>query len=98
MIQVRNVYHLKFGQSHAAVALLKELAAKFPDMSGMILSDLSGRDFTVVLETEYDSLSAWEEFRRKAYANDKLMDLGRQFGELLEASYTELYTVEHRQG
>jgi len=98
MIQVRNVYHLKFGQSQAAVALLKELAAKFPDMSGTILSDISGRDFTVVLETEYESLSAWEAFRQRGYANAELMELGRQFGELLESSYTELYTVEHRQG
>lgn len=99
MIQARNIYHVKFGQSHAAVALLKEVAQKFvPEMQGTILTDLSGRNFTVVLEGEVESLAAWEQLRQAGYAMPEFAAWFERFSQVVETSYTELYTIEYRQG
>jgi len=98
MILARQVFHVKFGQAHAAVALLKELTEKFmPQVRGMILTDISGRDFTVVLEGEFESLAAWEQLRQAGYATPEFADWFPRFSEVVETGYTELYTIEYRQ-
>lgn len=98
MILVRQVYHLKFGMSEQAVKLLKELLQEFmPDTRAMILSDISGRDFTVVLEGEFESLQNWEDQRQEGYRNPEFADWFGQFQDVVETSFTELYNIEHDQ-
>lgn len=98
MILVRQVYHLKFGMSEKAVALLKELMEEFmPQTRGMILSDISGRDFTVVMEGEFESLESWEQERQEGYEREDFSSWFRRFQELVETSFTEIYNVEYSQ-
>lgn len=99
MIRARQVFHVNFGQSGTVVELLKELLERFmPDTRGTLLTDISGRDFTVVFEYDAESLMAWEELRQKAYADPDFADWFRRFSKVMDTSYTELYTVELHQG
>jgi len=98
MILVRQVYHLKFGMSDQAVMLLKDLLQEFmPDSRAMILSDISGRDFTVVLEGEFESLQSWEEQRQEGYQRPEFAEWFGQFQDVVETSFTEIYNIEHDQ-
>lgn len=99
MILVRQVYHLKFGMSNQAVELLKELLREFmPDAKAMILTDISGRDFTVVLEGEFESLESWEQQRQEGYKREEFAAWFGKFQEVVETSFTEIYTIEYQQG
>lgn len=98
MILVRQVYHLKFGMSEQAVKLLKELLQEFmPDTQAMILSDISGRDFTVVLEGEFESLQSWQDQRQEGYQRPEFVEWFGQFQDIVETSFTEIYNLEYSQ-
>jgi hypothetical protein len=84
--------------SDKAVGLLKELMEEFmPQTRGMILSDISGRDFTVVLEGEFDSLERWEQQRQEGYQREDFSTWFGRFQELVETSFTEIYKIEYSQ-
>ena len=98
MILIRQVYHLKFGMSNQAVSLLKDLLDDFmPDSRAMILTDISGRDFTVVLEGEFESLERWEQQRQEGYQRPEFAEWFSKFQEMVEASFTEIYNIEYDQ-
>lgn len=64
MIVVRDVFQVKFGRSKEAVALWKEGMTMF-EKAGVqnqarLLTDLVGTSYTLVLETSWDSLAAYE--------------------------------------
>lgn len=60
MIQVRDVFQAKYGRGDALVEIFKEAAEKWPSgyARQRILTDMSGRFFTVVTETEVANLEA----------------------------------------
>ena len=63
MIIVRDVFQLKFGMAKDAIALMKEAKPIFDnDMSSPIrvMTDVTGKAYTMVLETSYPSLSEYE--------------------------------------
>ena len=64
MIVVRNVFQLKFGKAREALAVMKEgiaiqkrLAA---EGSARLLTDVTGRHYTLVLEMTVPNLAAFE--------------------------------------
>jgi hypothetical protein len=64
MIGVRNVFQLKYGKAREALAIMKDgvaiqkrLAA---DASARLLTDVTGRHYTLVLELTVPSLAALE--------------------------------------
>ena len=63
MILVRQTFQAKYGRGDELVALFKELhqRADFPHRdTARILTDATGRFFTVVTEYEAESLGEWE--------------------------------------
>ena len=54
MIVIRNVFHLKFGKAREALAVMKEGVAiqkrLAPNASARLLTDLTGRHYTLVLK------------------------------------------------
>ncbi len=72
MILMRTTFQAKYGQGDALVTLLKEIQPKLTAAGGRaarILTDASGRFFTVTQEMEYDSLGAWEESMATAFGD-----------------------------
>ena len=95
MIIIRDVFQARYGKGGELVAMFKEAAQNWPDAyGGRVLSDVSGPFFTVVAETQVESLSEWEA-RTKEYFS--IPEFGKWFGRmqpLVESGRREFYSVE----
>lgn len=96
MIVVRNVFRLKFGQAKPALAVWKEGAAlmkklNYPDHR--MLTDLVGQSYTFVLETNYDSLAAYESDAKRVMGAPDWRAWYEKFIPYCEAGYREIYTL-----
>ena len=64
MLVVRDIFHLRFGRAREAIELLERgseilAAANYPVVR--ILADVTGEYYTLVMETEVESIAAWEQ-------------------------------------
>jgi hypothetical protein len=98
MIVARTIFYAKWGR-------IDELKQMFQGMfsgeqpsevrRGRILTDLSGRFFKMVVETDHDSLAAWEEWRAKMFSSGGASeDTTDPMRELVEWGQQEFYTLE----
>lgn len=97
MIQVRDVFRLKYGQARPAVALFKEgldLGKKAGAMgSYRLLTDLVGPAYTIVLESTHESLAAFEKNALSMSANDEWRKWYQKFTPHVESGYREIFNV-----
>jgi hypothetical protein len=97
MIVVRDVFQAKYGKGGDVVALFKEAQQRWPKSARYgrrILTDASGPFYTVVTETEVESLAAWEKLLAEVFANP---EFGAWFGRmtaLVESGRREFYNIE----
>lgn len=95
MILVRDVFQAKYGKGGDLVALFKKAGEKWPaEYAARILTDASGPFFTVVTETEVESLAEWERNIGEVYS---LAEFGEWFARmtpLVEAGRREFYNIE----
>jgi hypothetical protein len=99
MIQVRDVFQVKFGSSDQAVALF----ARLPKVSAghaaasthyHVLTDISGPMYTLVTELMVDNLSQWEKMRDDSFASPDFDEWFKQFQLFVEDGRREYYTLE----
>ena len=95
MILVRSVFRAKYGKGNDLVKVFRE-ARKALDLrvADHIHADASGPSFTVVTETEMESLAEWE--RLTAEHLDK-PGFGKGFARtapLVESGYRQFYNIE----
>ena len=66
MIVIRNVFQLKFGKAREALAVMKDGVAiqkrLAPEGSARLLTDVTGRHYTLVLEVTVPNLAAIETY------------------------------------
>lgn len=96
MILVRDIFHLKFGKAREAKELLKgiaEVSAKIGFKFGKVMTDLTGRSYTMVMETEFESLSDFENEIKTVFSNKDWQKWYKDFLPLVDNSYREIYTV-----
>jgi len=97
MILVRDVFQAKYGQGGDLVALLREARQQWPHGARYgyrILTDASGPFFTVVAETEVESLAEWEQLIAEVFS---LPEFGTWFARmqpLIESGRREFYHIE----
>lgn len=97
MILVRDVFQAKYGKSGELVALFKEAGQKWPDAmqyGRRVLTDASGSFFTVVTETEVESLAAWEQLIADVFSNPEFSEWFGRMQALVESGRREFYTAE----
>jgi hypothetical protein len=100
MIVVRDVFKLKFGKARDALAAWKEMGA-YIQRSGSkmgsprILTDLVGEYYTMVMETSWDNLSAWENEMQRSMGEPEWRTLYQKFTPLIESGYREILTVQN---
>ena len=97
MIVARAVFHAKFGKAADVVAQMKEAIAGLPEeqlahFKPRILTDLSGRFDTVVMETTHESLAAYEQARQAMLS--AAAETSPLF-ELVETGRNEYWTIEN---
>ena len=93
----REIFHAKVGKAGQLVKLFKEIdkltrGKKFK--KARILTDLSGRYWTVVFEREVKSLDGLAAETRNLGKNPKLKALFKEYHDLVEGGYRELYKIE----
>jgi hypothetical protein len=73
MIQIRDIFQLKFGKARDATALFQEGIAlmRSAGASGEVrlLTDVTGPYYTLVLESSYESLAAYEQEMRRGMSD-----------------------------
>jgi hypothetical protein len=96
MILVRSVFQAKYGKGGELVALFKEAReALGPLATGdRILTDASGSFFTVVTETEVESLAEWERRSAEVFAQGEFGDWFARMVPLVESGGREFYNIE----
>lgn len=93
MIRVRGVFQAKYGKGDELVRLFKEAQAIWPEGGNRhILTDLSGQFFTVVTESEWDSLGAWEA-SGEVFADPRFPAWFERMTELVESGRREFYNL-----
>src|SRR5919108_5373272 len=96
MLVVRDVFQAKYGKSGDLVTLFKEAQQRWPEAARYgrrILTDASGTFFTVVTETEVESLAAWEQLLSEVFANPEFAEWFGGMQPLVESGRREFYHV-----
>ena len=99
MVVVRNVFQLKFGKTKEAVALLKEGMAiqkrvlAGVDFSTRLLTDLTGRHYTLVLELTVPNMAAFESLAPKLFGDTEWQAHYQKMVPLVESGYREVFTI-----
>ena len=97
MIVVRNVFQLKYGKAREALAVMKEgvafqkrLAA---DASARLLTDVTGRHYTLVLELTVPSLAALEATVPRIFGDKEFQANYQKMVPLVESGRREIFTI-----
>jgi hypothetical protein len=94
MIVVRDTFQAKYGKGNELVALFKEFGETWPQYGHRILTDLSGPFFTVVAESEVESLAAWETTSEELFADPKFADWFDRMTPLVKTGKREFFHLE----
>jgi hypothetical protein len=99
MIVVRDIFQLKFGKARDAIALLqeglqfmRENSANAP-REARVLTDLTGQYYTIVLETVYDGLSAFETNAQSMMGDPKWKEWYARYTPLVDSGRREIFTL-----
>jgi hypothetical protein len=98
MIQVRDIFQVKFGSIDQAVALftqLPKIATYSPsDVHYHVLTDISGPMYALVTEYMTADLGAWEQLRDAMFAAPEFSEWFKQFQLFVEEGQREYFTLE----
>jgi hypothetical protein len=97
MIVIRNVFHLKFGKAREAVAVMKEGVAiqkrLAPNASARLLTDLTGRHYTLVLEVTMANLATLEATVPQIFGDKDFQANYQKMTPLVESGHREIFTI-----
>jgi hypothetical protein len=97
MIVVRDIFYLKFGKAKDAKALMpeaEELSKKYGFNNTRALTDLvTGHSYTLVFESTWDSLSAWENSAKTGMGEKDWQAWYAKFVPLIDSSFREILTI-----
>ncbi len=97
MIVVRNHFRIKFGQAKPAVAALQKGGETLKRLgfsgTSRVLTDVTGPSYTVVLEMQYDSLSAFEHESKTLLAKPEWRAWYETFIPYVESGSRDIFSV-----
>jgi quinol monooxygenase YgiN len=97
MIMARTVIQTRWGKAEDVVPGMKEMMKSGPMPEGghkvTLMTDLSGEFHTVVMESQFDSLAAWEKFRAGMFSGTEGQDQDNM-EEMMVSGRQEFYTIE----
>lgn len=95
MILVRDIFHLKYGQMDKVLPVVMSMIAAQPGVMGSrVLTDISGRYFTLVIETKAENV---EEFRKQLQASFETEDTDsmEEFSQMVDSGEREFFNIEY---
>ena len=96
MILVRDIFNLKYGKAKEAMALWKEgqaILKKGGYNPERILVDMTGRSYTLVLESVYASLSDFDDRLQDTQAHDEWRKWYEKFLPLVDSGSREIFRI-----
>ena len=97
MILVRDVFQLRFGKAREATALLSEglrfMRRNEEVREARALTDLTGPYYTLVLESTYEGLAAYEQSMGEGMSDPEWKAWYQRFSPLVESGHRELFTI-----
>jgi hypothetical protein len=96
MIVVRDIFYLKFGKAKEAKELLKEgqkINKEFGFENTRALTDLTGKSYTLVLESEWKDLAAWESSMKEGLGADKWQKWYQKLIPLVDSASREILSI-----
>ena len=97
MILVRNVFRLKFGKAREALQIMKEGIAiqkrVAAEGSARLLTDLTGRHYTLVLEMTLPNLAALEAMAPRVFGDKEFQANYQKMVPLVESGHREIFTI-----
>ena len=93
MIIVREVFTAKPGMAGKMARMMKAVFSEMPNARVKIMTDLTGKFNTVVLETEMDNLQAFEQRMQDYMANPVWRDRMSGYTEMYKTGCREIYQV-----
>lgn len=98
MIVIRNVFHCRPGEAKHLVAKLKAASAAMTSAKvvagARVMTDMSAPFWTVVFETDSESLTAWEEAFRKYGSDPAIQGAMSGYMEHVTGGHREIWKVE----
>jgi hypothetical protein len=97
MIQIRDIYQLRFGRVDQAVALFSRLprtAIGPAPLQHHALTDISGSMYTFVSELLVSSLAEWDHIRNDFFDQKGFAEWFREFQLIVQSGRQEFFTVE----
>jgi len=96
MILVRDVFQVKFGKMKEAKALARQdidFQKRYGMSQSRFLTDLTGPYYTLIMETTYDSLAAYEKSLKDVLNSKEFKKWYKKFMPLVESGRREIFTV-----
>jgi hypothetical protein len=96
VILVRSTFRVKFGRMKDALALMKEGEKAMTAISQKrqrLLTDVTGEFYTLVLETEYESLAEFEKLGAEMMRAPAWRDWYQKFGALVDSGRRDIYAI-----
>ena len=96
MIQVRNVFRLKFGKAKEAKELWKEvlpIQKKYGYGPAKAFADVSGPFYTFVLEFTFNDLADFEKRSKETMGQPDFQAWYHKFSAIIESGTREIYTI-----
>jgi hypothetical protein len=98
MFVERNVFHLKFGAARQALTMWKEFLGKAhllnKNIHARLLTDVTGRGYTIVLELSYESFADLEPSQCSLIKTEGWKEFYQQFIPMCEYSERTQYKLE----
>ena len=97
MVLVRQVFQIKFGYMDQVLAAFKEdmTGDQGPLSTSRILTDISGDNFTLVIETKAESVDAFMAALQASFEDPAMAGQGSEAMQYIEAGRKEFYTIEY---
>jgi len=100
MILVRQVFQVKYGHMDEVLAALKAMSDSDVSMSNgtRVLTDISGNNFTLVIETKAESVDAYWAALQAMFKNQEQAAQSDPLVQYIESGHREFYTIEYDAG
>lgn len=96
MILVRDIFNLRFGTMRDALSMWKEgesIMRASGHQPARILTDLTGDYYTLVMESQFNNLSEFENGHTSTTQADAWRDWYKKFSQLVESGRREIFKI-----
>jgi hypothetical protein len=100
MILVRQVFQVKYGNMDKVLEMMKSMPAEMQDAMGgtMVLTDISGQNFTLVIETKAESMNAYWSGLQAMFKEGQASGGEDPMAPLIISGHREFYNIEYESG